>query len=100
MSEDPAACEARELAEDIATAKKVAPFFCMFLKLFTAPASDIFISQLNPMVKPTCMLMKAWSSILGPGFSKEYLDAHPNIHAHSEACAPPGTDQICKDGID
>jgi hypothetical protein len=44
-SEDPAAREVRELAEDIATAKKVAPFFCMFLKLFTAPASDIFSSH-------------------------------------------------------
>ena len=25
---------------------------------------------------------------------KEYMDAHPNIQAHSEACVSPDTDQV------
>jgi hypothetical protein len=103
---DPAAGEAHELDEDIAKAKRVAPFFRMSLKPFLSSQylSNVFVLIVEPegVANPYAYENMMWYPGYGIVERKklEYMDAHPNIRACSELCASSDTDSISEGTID
>ena len=102
---DPAAREAYELDKDTAMAKRVAPFFRMFLTpVFTVLLSDIYVLIVEPegVANPYTYENMVWYPGSGIVERKklEYIDAHPNIRAHGEFCASSETDSISEGTID
>jgi len=103
--EDPAAREAHELNEDIAKAKRVAPFFRMSLELsFTVLVSNVFVLIVEPdgVANPYAYQNMMWYPGSGIAERKklEYMDAHPNIRAYSELCVSSDTDSISEGTMD
>jgi hypothetical protein len=102
---DPATREAHELDEDIAKAKRVAPFFRMSLKPdFTVLVSNVFVLIVEPegVANPYAYQNMMWYPGSGIVEKKklEYMDAHPNIRAYSEQCASSDTDSISEGTMD
>ena len=99
---DPAA---RKAHEDIAKAKRVAPFFRMSLQPnFTVLVSSIFILIVGPerVANPYTYQNMMWYPGFGivEGKKLEYMDAHPNICAYSELRASSDTDSISEGAMD